>query len=114
LLNGTKTPKPLQMRVGQVHRLRLINIHGDYRVLFTLESSGGLVEWRQLAKDGAAVATGLAGPQPARLLTGPGETADFELRPDSVGDLVLNVGAPFAERPWKLALPIRVIPDSAP
>jgi hypothetical protein len=69
------------MRVGTVHRLRLINIHGDYRVLFTLESSGGPVEWRQLAKDGAAVATGLAGPQPARLLTGPGETADYELGP---------------------------------
>jgi len=114
LLNGSKTPEPILMRVGMVHRLRLINIHGDYRVLFTLESSGGLVEWRQLAKDGAAVATGLAGPQPARLLTGPGETADFELRPDSVGDLVLNVEAPFAERPWKLTLPIRVIPDSAP
>ncbi len=114
LLNGSKTPEPILMRVGTVHRLRLINIHGDYRVLFTLESSGGPVEWRQLAKDGAAVATGLAGPQPARLLTGPGETADFELRPDTAGDLVLNVQAPFAEPPWKLSLPIRVIPDSAP
>jgi FtsP/CotA-like multicopper oxidase with cupredoxin domain len=114
LLNGSKTPEPILMRVGTVHRLRLINIHGDYRVLFTLESSGGLVEWRQLAKDGAAVATGLAGPQPSRLLTGPGETADFELRPDTAGDLVLNVAAPFAEPPWKLSLPIRVIPDSAP
>ncbi|HSR92734.1 MAG TPA: multicopper oxidase domain-containing protein [Gemmatimonadales bacterium] len=114
LLNGSKTPEPILMRVGTVHRLRLINIHGDYRVLFTLESRGGPVEWRQLAKDGAAVATGLAGPQPARLLTGPGDTADFELRPDTAGDLVLNVQAPFAEPPWKLSLPIRVIPDRAP
>jgi len=112
LLNGTKTPEPLVIRAGQAHRLRLINIHGDYRVLFTLESSDGLVEWRQLAKDGAAVATGLAGPQPARLLTGPGETADFEIRPDPARDLVLSVQAPFATPPWKLSLPIRVIPDS--
>ena len=102
LLNGSKTPEPIVMRAGTVHRLRLINIHGDNRVLFTLESNGKLSTWRQLAKDGAAVAPGLSNPRPARLLTGPGETADFELRPDTVGDLVLQAEAPFATRPWKV------------
>ena len=57
--------------------------------------------------------SGLAGPQPARLLTGPGKPLILSSDPTAVGDLVLNVGAPFADRPWKLALPIRVIPDSA-
>ena len=75
---AARRPEPILDAGRKAHRLRLINIHGDYRVLFTLESSGGPWQWRQLAKDGAAVATGLAGPQPARLLTGPGETADFE------------------------------------
>ena len=112
LLNGSKTPEPLVIRAGQTHRLRLINIHGDYRVLFTLEADGKPVEWRQLAKDGAAVAPGLSDPQPARLMTGPGETADFEIRPDSARDLVLSAWAPFAAPPWKLSWPIRVIPDS--
>ncbi|HEU5153816.1 MAG TPA: multicopper oxidase domain-containing protein [Gemmatimonadales bacterium] len=112
LLNGSKTPEPLVIRAGQAHRLRLINIHGDYRVLFTLEADGKPVEWRQLAKDGANVAPGLTDPRPARLMTGPGETADFEIRPDSAQDLVLSVQAPFATPPWKVSLPIRVIPDS--
>jgi len=113
MLNGSKTPEPIVMRVGTVHRLRIINIHGDARVLFTLATGGKLVAWRQLAKDGAAVAIGLSEPRPAQLLTGPGETADFELRPDTVGDLVLQAEAPFAEVKWKVSLPIRVIPDSA-
>jgi hypothetical protein len=101
------------MRAGTAHRLRLINIHGDNRVLFTLEAGGKLVTWRQLAKDGAAVAMGLSGPRPAQLLTGPGETADFELRADGVGDMVLQAEAPFATVKWKVSLPIRVLPDSA-
>ncbi len=113
LLNGSKNPGPIVMRAGTAHRLRLINIHGDNRVLFTLEAGGKPVDWRQLAKDGAAVAPGLSEPRPARLLTGPGETADFELRPDTVGDLTLHAEAPFTERPWKVSLPIRVLPDSA-
>jgi FtsP/CotA-like multicopper oxidase with cupredoxin domain len=112
LLNGSKTPEALVIRAGQAHRFRLINIHGDYRVLFTLEADGKPILWRQLAKDGAVVAPGLSEPRPARLLTGPGETADFEIRPDSARDLVLSVQAPFATPPWKLSWPIRVIPDS--
>jgi FtsP/CotA-like multicopper oxidase with cupredoxin domain len=112
LLNGSKNPEPLVIRAGRAHRLRLINIHGDYRVLFTLEADGKPVEWRQLAKDGADVAPGLSDPRVARLMTGPGETADFEIRPDSAQELVLNAQAPFATPPWKVSWPIRVIPDS--
>ncbi|MEO6058023.1 MAG: hypothetical protein ABIQ49_14435 [Gemmatimonadales bacterium] len=41
-----------------------------------------------------------------RLLTGPGETADFEVRADGPGDLRLELDAPFAG--WRLEVPVRV------
>ena len=40
--------------------------------------------------------------------TGPGETADFELRPTEPGELSLLLDSPFA--PWRLAVPVTVKP----
>jgi FtsP/CotA-like multicopper oxidase with cupredoxin domain len=108
LVNGSHTPAPIVMRVGEANRIRLINIHGDYRVLFSLLEDGRALTWRPLAKDGASVAPGLATPRPARLMTGPGETADFEVRFDTPGERALEVEAPYADRIWKVTLPIRV------
>jgi FtsP/CotA-like multicopper oxidase with cupredoxin domain len=95
LINGSLTPAPLHMQVGRTYRLRLINItadNGNFDV--TLSSGGKPVTWRAIAKDGADL------PEPQRLrsearrqLLTTGETRDYEFRPESAGDLQLEVRA---------------------
>jgi manganese oxidase len=91
LVNGSATPPPLELRVGKTYRLRLINIHPDWRVIFALLSDTAYAQWRPVAKDGADLAPGLRRLRPAHLLTGPGETADFEFTPSTPGDLRLEI-----------------------
>ncbi len=107
VVNGRLEPAPITIRAGRSYRFRLINI-GDARTYFGLRRAApdtSLVAWRAVAKDGAdlppsqAVAAG-------RLLTGPGETADFEVRADRPGELRLEVDSPFAV--WRLEVPVRV------
>jgi manganese oxidase len=80
-VNGSATPDPLRLTVGTKYRLRLINIHPEWRVEFALGSDTAVVRWRPVAKDGADLPASQAVMQPAYLLTGPGETADFEYTP---------------------------------
>ena len=47
--------------------------------------------WRAVAKDGADLPPSQAVAAAARLLTGPGETADFEFTPRVRGELRLEV-----------------------
>ena len=53
LLNGSSTPAPLQMRVGERYRLRLINLH-TFRPAMRMRLLEGttLATWRSVAKDG--------------------------------------------------------------
>jgi FtsP/CotA-like multicopper oxidase with cupredoxin domain len=107
LVNGSATPAPIELMAGTRHRLRLINIDADERILFTLARDTTPLAWRALAKDGAELPAAQATIRPARLLTGPGETADFEVqlpRPDSV---TLIISAPYATRPWTMRVPVR-------
>jgi FtsP/CotA-like multicopper oxidase with cupredoxin domain len=107
VVNGRLEPAPITIRAGRSYRFRLINI-GDARTYFGLRRAApdtSLVPWRAVAKDGAdlppsqAVAAG-------RLLTGPGETADFEVRVDRPGELRLELDSPYAV--WRLEVPVRV------
>ena len=59
-----------------------------------------------MAKDGADLPPSQAVVRAERLLTGPGETADFEVKADEAGDLGLEVDSPFAG--WRLEVPVRV------
>jgi FtsP/CotA-like multicopper oxidase with cupredoxin domain len=90
-VNGSAAPPPIELVTGRTYRLRFININTDWRVLFTLLSPEGLATWRPVAKDGADLPAGQAGSRPAWLLTGPGETADFEFKPEAAGELRLEV-----------------------
>jgi FtsP/CotA-like multicopper oxidase with cupredoxin domain len=91
LVNGSDTPSPLDLEVGRTYRLRMININPDWRVIFSLTSASALQRWRPVAKDGADLPASQRTPRPAWLLTGPGETADFEFTPLVRGDLRLEV-----------------------
>jgi FtsP/CotA-like multicopper oxidase with cupredoxin domain len=91
LVNGSGDPPPIDLQVGRTYRFRLININPDWRVIFSLTSDSALARWRPVAKDGADLPLSQRGARPAWLLTGPGETADFEFTPRVRGDLRLEV-----------------------
>jgi len=91
LVNGSPAPPPLELRAGTSYRLRFININPDWRVIFSLMSEAGFASWRPVAKDGADLPAPQRVERPAYLLTGPGETADFEFTPATRGELRLEV-----------------------
>jgi manganese oxidase len=106
LVNGSRTPPPLELRAGETHRLRLINITADWRVMFSLVSDAGYAHWRPIAKDGADLPPGQAMARPAHLLTGPGETADFEVFFPSPGTWRLEVKSQLSG--WHIPVAVRV------
>jgi FtsP/CotA-like multicopper oxidase with cupredoxin domain len=103
-VNGSAAPPPLELRAGTTYRLRLININPDWRVIFSLMSDTALAVWRPVAKDGADLPASQRVDRAAYLLTGPGETADFEFTPAAPGELRLEVKAQLPG--W--IIPIRV------
>lgn len=90
-VNGSAEPPPLRLDVGTTYRLRLINIHPDWRAEFSLGGDTTIASWRAVAKDGADLPPSQAKVGAAYLLTGPGETADFEFRPKHAGYMRLQV-----------------------
>ena len=90
-VNGSDTPEPLRLDVGSTYRLRLINIHPDWRVEFSLGGDTTVAKWRAVAKDGADLPASQATLRSAYLLTGPGETADFDFTPTQPGYMRLQV-----------------------
>jgi len=106
LVNGSADPPPLELKVGRTYRFRLININPDWRIIFSLTSEAALQQWRPVAKDGADLPPAQRRPRPAWLLTGPGETADFEFTPRTRGDLRLEVKTLLPG--WILPVVVRV------
>jgi manganese oxidase len=90
LVNGSKDPPPMDFSAGKTYRFRLININPDWRVIFSLMSDSALMRWRPIAKDGADLPSAQRAERSAYLLTGPGETADFEFTPTTPGELRLE------------------------
>jgi FtsP/CotA-like multicopper oxidase with cupredoxin domain len=90
-VNGSPNPPPIQMETGTTYRLRLINIHPNWRVEFTLGTDTTVAKWRPIAKDGGDLPPSQRIMQSAYLLTGPGETADFEYTPTEPGAIRLTV-----------------------
>src|SRR5262249_26395540 len=91
LVNGSGDPPPLDLKVGRTYRFRVISINPDWRGVFSLPSHSALARWRPTAQGGAEPPASQRGAGPAWLLTGPGETADFEFTPRARGDLRLEV-----------------------
>jgi FtsP/CotA-like multicopper oxidase with cupredoxin domain len=108
LINGRVVPAPIELRAGTRYRVRLINIDPDHRIVFALVRDSVPLSWRPIARDGADLPPALAVMQPAHLMTGPGQTADFEITPRERGDFTLSITAPYASRPWTIDDPVHV------
>ena len=104
-LNGSASPAPLNLRVGEHYRLRLINITTNAPgLIFSLTKAGALLQWRPLAKDGIDRARARQGVGVARQPVSIGETADVELSPDSAGDQELQARNPVGKLLGTLSL----------
>ena len=106
-LNGTNAPRPLDMRVGERYRLRLVDIH-TYRpsMIARLMRDSTLLEWRAVAKDGRDLPSEQATTRPAQQQAGNGETYDFEFTPAAPGDLRFTMSSAAGDR--LVSMPIRV------
>jgi FtsP/CotA-like multicopper oxidase with cupredoxin domain len=81
-INGEAEPRPLELKAGVAHRLRIINITGDgvsltLQMLFVHDP----VRWTPLAKDGRELPQADRVARPSRQQVAVGETYDFELAP---------------------------------
>jgi hypothetical protein len=107
-VNGHVEPQPLALAAGRPNRLRLININADQRVLFELMRGDSVSSWRPVAKDGADLPARQSAVRRAALLTGPGETADFEIVPQPGERLTLVISGPYATIPWRKPMHLMV------
>ena len=107
LVNGSTTPRPLTMTVGDTNRVRVVSIHADLALNFRLGSDSATSHWTPIAVDGADLPQALTTSTLARVRMGPGETADFNVVPEHPGRLDLEVWIDGGQR---VVLPVQVRP----
>lgn len=91
LVNGDSLTSPvIEMRVGDAHRFRFINLGPAGHIDYSLRRDTALVAWRALAKDGANLPIGQAAMRPAKIRVDVGETYDFEFKPTEPGEYTLS------------------------
>ena len=106
LVNGRTSPAPLRLTAGETHRLRIVSIHPDWRIAFTLKSDSAVARWRAIAKDGADLPAAIATERAAYIEMGPGQTADFEFSPTQPGVWRLEVKS--VDAGWYIPLTVIV------
>lgn len=94
-LNGTEEPGPILMKRGVSYRLRVINIAPELPADLQLGSTEHPASWHGLAKDGAELPARLAIDEQATLHIASGETYDFEFKPESTGEIPLQIENKF-------------------
>jgi len=116
-INGSLTPAPKDLTVGQTYRLRIADIAVFRQVLHVrLVRDSALLSWRPVAKDGFTLPPVQATVRPSVVNLPSGETADFEFTPDRPGEVALEVlGQPLVVGTRGLVvlhgrLPFRVSP----
>ena len=105
-VNGRSSPASVLVAAGQPFRLRLVTIHPNDRVVYRLLGDGAERTWRTLALDGAELPAERVVAERAYWMSGPGMTRDVELRLAQGERLSLEVSGPFADRPWRLEVPV--------
>ena len=91
LVNGSTSPRPLRMTVGDTNRIRIVSIHADEVLNFRFGTDSSVARWRPLARDGADLPIALRSPAIAGISMGRGETADFTYTPTQPGRMWLEV-----------------------
>jgi uncharacterized cupredoxin-like copper-binding protein len=95
VINGASEPAAKELRVGTTYRLRLADIAVfQHSLLVRVKRDSSLVSWRAVAKDGFTLPASQATTQASVVRVTSGETADFELTPDTPGELTLEVAVP--------------------
>ena len=89
LINGTRNPSPMTMKVGTKYRLRFINIGANSLNggSVTVRDETRTVTWRGIAKDGADLPESQQHTSLATQQVLVGETYDFEFTPQKSGRL---------------------------
>jgi FtsP/CotA-like multicopper oxidase with cupredoxin domain len=108
MVNGRQSPEPLRLTAGEAHRIRIVSIHPDWRILFSLRNDSSIARWRPVAKDGHDLPAQQATVRPANVEMGPGETADFEFRPAAPGKWRLEIRS--SDPGWSIPLDVIVVP----
>jgi FtsP/CotA-like multicopper oxidase with cupredoxin domain len=94
LLNGTSTPAPRTMHVGEHYRLRFINVHVSRPSMrMRLLNGEHLLNWRSIAKDGMDLPSDQVSERASEIQMGNGETYDFDFVPTERGTLRLDITA---------------------
>jgi manganese oxidase len=99
LLNGSRTPDAMELKLGETYRLRLINISPNLDVTVNLGTAEEDLEWRAVAKDGFELPPPQRRLGPARLVFSVGETYDFDFTPRVAGTYRLRVRTNFSDDP---------------
>ncbi len=107
-VNGKEQPDPISVPENVPIRLRMVDIQADYRIEIGLLLDGDPVAWTPLAKDGAELPIERQIPTTSGWLSGPGETADFEINLPR-GEYLLMVRQYANE--WQLPVTVYVHPD---
>jgi manganese oxidase len=108
LVNGYPQPDPIDLHTGTVYRLRLINISdnaADLRV--RLANNGVPVQWKVIAKDGAALPQAQLRSSTADMGITVGETYDVEYRAETPGLADLDIWEPSF--PSQVTLPLNFV-----
>ncbi len=108
LLNGTSTPAPQSMHVGEHYRLRFINVHVSRPSMrMRLLRGEDLLKWRSIAKDGMDLPEDQVSERASEVQMGNGETYDFDFVPTERSNLRVDVTA--ANGTLLTSMPIHVI-----
>ena len=105
-VNGLVEPAAETLTVGKTYRLRIVEINPDWRVFASVMADSTVLRWRPVAKDGADLPLHQRTMRPARVLMGPGETADFQFTPTAAGTLRLEFATALPG--WTVVLPLHV------
>jgi FtsP/CotA-like multicopper oxidase with cupredoxin domain len=97
-VNGSPAPRPIQLTLGETHRIRIVSIHSDETLTFRFGTETAVTRWTALAKDGADLPVALRATGPSLLTMGPGETADFTYVPTALGRMQLEVWTVSGQR----------------
>ena len=107
VVNGDSVGRPMEMKFGQPHRLRFINIGPASRLWFAVRRDSTPVVWKPHAKDGAdlPVARRVAGKSIVRLNVG--ETFDAMFNPVERGEYLITAGRPQTQMKWSQRIIVR-------